>query len=125
MRKIVGTDRVIDGKKKKIMDKKEQINFHEYLNKNKKLQESGILNYHNLLANNPNDIIKQSKFTKFTEPLYHNTDYQTFKNKFELIDDLKSDLDLFENYSNFGYSSIDSVKFKYATDEISFSKAST
>ena len=56
--------------------------MNEYLNRHKKLQHRGILNYRHHFKKTHS---KQDDWTELTKPLYNDDDYREIKDKFMVI----------------------------------------
>ena len=93
-----------------LLDNDERIIIEKYLNVPNKLQKMATLDYHNYMANHPDQIVKQHKWNQYTEQLYEEDDYKKFNTKQDVYRDLKKDLEIFENYGNFNESCLDSYK---------------
>lgn len=70
----------------------------------------GTLDYHSFLANYPDNIVKQQKWTRFTEPLYDEDDYKEFRSKNDAYKEFKGELEVLDKYANFDHTKIDSYQ---------------
>jgi hypothetical protein len=86
-----------------VADNIERIKMNEYLNRHKKLQHKGIINYHHMMLNKKNSNVKHDEWLKLSKPLFNDDDYREIKDTYKVMSELQSDLEIFENYSNFNF----------------------
>ena len=95
-----------------LIDDEEIKTYERYLQLLDKIPRLSTLDYHSYVANQPDQILKQSKWTSFTEPLYLEDDYNHVKSRSDAFRDIKHDLETFDKFGNFDYTKLDSYKLE-------------
>lgn len=94
-------DPIIQGTQ--LVDAEEIATFKNYLEMPSRIPKMSTLDYHCYQARHPDKIVKQSKWTDFTESLCNDEDIERVRTKNEALREFKNDLELFDNFSNYDY----------------------
>lgn len=95
-----------------IVDEEEIKTYHRYFELPKNIAKNSSLDYYSFREQYPDEIVEQGKWTQFTETLFTQTDFEKIKNRNDAYRDFRSDLDTFDKYSAFDYTSLDSYKLE-------------
>lgn len=76
----------------------------------KKLLKLGTLDYHNTAELQKDNMVKLTKWTRFTDPLHDEDCFKEFNTKSDIYRAIKEDLTTMDSYSNFTYDCLDSQK---------------
>jgi hypothetical protein len=68
------------------------------------------LDYHCYLERHPDKIVKQSKWTDFTEQFYGDDEYERVRTFNDAYKELRGDLETFDDFGNFDFTKLDSYK---------------
>jgi hypothetical protein len=77
-----------------------------------KIAKNSSLDYNSYIQRNPDEIVFQSNWTAFTEPLLVDADYHKFRTTDDAFKDFKTDLETFDNFGEFNYHKLDSYKLE-------------
>lgn len=95
-----------------IVDQDEIDTYNKYLELPNKLPKLCTLDYHTYQTQNPSKIVKQSRWTQFTETIFSEDDYENVRTVNDAFREFKQDLETFDNFSNFDYKRLESYKLE-------------
>lgn len=109
----------------RIVDEEEIKTYKRYTQIPTQISKYSTLDYHSYIEKNPDQILKQSKWTSYTEPLLLDTDFHQFRSRTDAQKDFRADLEPFDTFGNFHHTKLDSYKLENIVLDLKESQAAS